>query len=395
MLNDMFKAIRSKKLFTAILLFIVLDLSILVINFWIAYQVSEDAVAINLAGRQRMLSQRMTKALLVYQFGGSPAEGEAALEEFKGAALMFNQTLAAFVHGGTAVGGDGRNLELRQIKNQEAQQLLGRATSTWQPIYVELSPYLSQNLSIPAVVMQTALVQMQQKNLNLLALMNQLTSSLERDSKRRINMLRIIQTAVFLLALFNFVVIVRQFHLLSSRIQQERDYFNQLSVRDALTGLFNRREYERRLADEVAVASRRSRDGFAIVMIDLDGFKPINDQYGHETGDIVLKELSQRLVSHARETDIVARLGGDEFALICTGLRSKVEVEVFCDRLLAAITQPILLDSRVAVQAGASIGVALCINKADSDVNLQHRADQAMYEAKRMGGNRFVITTSA
>ena len=110
-----------RRLFVAVALFVVLDLSILVINLWIAHQVALDAVAINLAGRQRMLSQRLTKAaLLASTDPGSPA-AQAARGEMMEAATLFDSTLAAFIHGGPAQGGDGTSVTLRPVQTPEGQ----------------------------------------------------------------------------------------------------------------------------------------------------------------------------------------------------------------------------------------------------------------------------------
>ena len=116
--------LKSKNLFGAILLFILLDFSILAINYWITYQLSKDAVAINLSGRQRMLSQQMTKSLLQLQSPHSAEASRAAKEEFRESVRLFDQTLFAFKQGGMAVSGDGGNVTLDRVSSVEAGQLL-------------------------------------------------------------------------------------------------------------------------------------------------------------------------------------------------------------------------------------------------------------------------------
>lgn len=113
---------KTRGLFGAVLLFILLDLTVLVINYWIAYQVSRDAVAINLSGRQRMLTQRMTKSLLQLQSAG--VDKAMVEQEFLDAVQMFDQTLLAFERGGETVGGDGKSVELESVGSGEARELI-------------------------------------------------------------------------------------------------------------------------------------------------------------------------------------------------------------------------------------------------------------------------------
>jgi diguanylate cyclase (GGDEF)-like protein len=122
------------------------------------------------------------------------------------------------------------------------------------------------------------------------------------------------------------------------------------------------------------------------MLIDLDGFKPINDQHGHALGDQVLAEIARRLQRCARETDLPARLGGDEFVLVCETVSSPVHAEQVALRILEQIGQPIELDA-LTVQVGASIGIALSRGE-NSGTLLIRRADAAMYAAKAAGRNR-------
>ncbi len=143
----------------------------------------------------------------------------------------------------------------------------------------------------------------------------------------------------------------------------------------------NRRLLEDRLRQAIAHADR-SRRQLAVCLLDLDGFKPINDHYGHEAGDQLLVEIVDRLQTMLRSVDTIARLGGDEFVLLLGDLDSH---SVF-DRILEAVSEPVQLrDDSVAVSA--SIGVALYPDdRVDADTLLRH-ADQAMYLAKQRGRN--------
>jgi len=162
-----------------------------------------------------------------------------------------------------------------------------------------------------------------------------------------------------------------------------------LSHRDALTGLFNRRAVEQELQREWR-RWRRRRDGFALLSIDLDHFKQINDTHGHAGGDQVLIETSRRLLAHARDTDTVARTGGEEFLVLlpCTDLQGAA---LAAERLLAHLRQHPITLAGVAVQATASIGIAQ-VMEGDADVAAAlTRADRALYRAKTEGRDRLVL----
>ncbi|TCV84134.1 diguanylate cyclase domain-containing protein [Sulfurirhabdus autotrophica] len=381
--------LKSKNLFGAILLFIVLDLSILVINYWITYQISKDAIAINLSGRQRMLSQSMTKSLLMLQSQHSVELIRATHEEFRDSVSVFDETLLAFKHGGLTVNSDGEIIRLSRVDSFPEAGLIDQTIQIWRPMHELLLPYMTGSLDMPEQLIIQLREQMIHNNLQILDLMNRLTSGLERQSLQRANTLRIIQTIVFFLALFNFLFIVRKFHLLARQSAMKTQHYNELAMRDPLTELFNRRQFESNLEKEVATVDRHQHSNIALVMIDLDGFKPINDKYGHEVGDVVLCTIATRLSEGARVNDTVARVGGDEFMLICPDLHNKEDADAFCQRLLTELSQPILTNVGQ-VSVGASIGIAFYPDHADNINDLTRMADKAMYTAKSFGKNRYV-----
>ena len=156
---------------------------------------------------------------------------------------------------------------------------------------------------------------------------------------------------------------------------------------DALTGAANRTLLSDRLHQAIAQCGR-SGEMLAVCYLDLDGFKPINDRYGHAAGDHLLVEVAKRLRLCVRGGDTVGRLGGDEFVILLLGQEQTEECEAALQRILDAIAQPISIRG-VAVQVSASIGVSLYpLDDADPDTLLRH-ADQAMYEAKHGGKNRY------
>jgi diguanylate cyclase (GGDEF)-like protein/PAS domain S-box-containing protein len=157
---------------------------------------------------------------------------------------------------------------------------------------------------------------------------------------------------------------------------------------DALTGLPNRRQLTERLRLAIAGAPRR-RLSTAVVYIDLDGFKAVNDQYGHARGDELLVALAARMRNAVRESDTVARLGGDEFVVLLQDLEGKVDCTALLERLRDACAQPVRMAGRQ-VRVSASIGVAMLRPGEPAEAHqLLRMADQAMYQAKLGGKNRY------
>lgn len=160
-----------------------------------------------------------------------------------------------------------------------------------------------------------------------------------------------------------------------------------LAGHDMLTGLCNRIRFEDRLQHAIARARRENRS-FALLFLDLDGFKEINDTYGHHKGDEVLVIIGKRLAGVLRDSDSTARMGGDEFAALLEGDISTASARAVAEKVIAAIDAPLPdLSHRVS----ASVGLALYPwDGADADT-LLHSADQAMYRAKRLGKNRLEL----
>jgi diguanylate cyclase (GGDEF)-like protein/PAS domain S-box-containing protein len=171
-----------------------------------------------------------------------------------------------------------------------------------------------------------------------------------------------------------------------SKLQHER--MERLAHHDALTGLPNRALLSDRILQALARA-RRKNEVIAVVGLDLDGFKTVNDTYGHDAGDHLLIEISRRLVQALRAEDTVARLGGDEFVMLLTGVTSQADCERTLQRVLTAIHQLVQLDAEHSAQVSGSLGYTLFPeDNSDADALLRH-ADVAMYIAKQSGKNRF------
>lgn len=184
---------------------------------------------------------------------------------------------------------------------------------------------------------------------------------------------------------------IRVFNDISHLKAQQRELTEQ-ARRDSLTGLPNRREFGERLQQAMARA-RRHPQTLALMYVDLDGFKAINDQLGHATGDRLLVEVARRMEECVRTTDCVCRLSGDEFTVILEGAGHPDEVGRIAQRIIDRLAQPCQIDEHT-VQARASLGAAVFVHEEDMDTLCQ-RADTAMYAAKHAGKGRFVLDTAA
>jgi len=220
----------------------------------------------------------------------------------------------------------------------------------------------------------------------------QVSAELARSAQRSSNTLlgALMSGIVFAgLALAAYLVIVwdlRERRQLAARVQEQANH-------DQLTQLPNRRFFEQWLGYSLAQA-RRDGAPLALLFLDLDGFKAVNDRHGHKAGDELLVEIARRLRQTVRESDILARLGGDEFALLAPNAKDGRELAHVAQRLLQVLDdpgQPALSDQPI----GASIGVALFPEDATDVQGLFAAADAAMYAAKRAGKNRIAFYATA
>ena len=167
------------------------------------------------------------------------------------------------------------------------------------------------------------------------------------------------------------------------KIAEERVQY--LAYYDGLTGLPNRTLLRDRLAKTLAGA-RRQKDKVALLFLDLDGFKNINDSWGHAVGDLFLQEIAERLKTWGREQDTVARLGGDEFLIMLTDIKDVPDVAVAAERLMDAMTAEFVVQGR-SLSIGCCIGISMFPEHGADGETLISRADAAMYNAKEYGRN--------
>jgi diguanylate cyclase (GGDEF)-like protein len=179
----------------------------------------------------------------------------------------------------------------------------------------------------------------------------------------------------------------------NARLIASENKLSHMAHHDPLTGLANRLLLHERLNNALLMARREGRQ-VAVLVIDLDGFKPVNDTYGHETGDRLLVEVASQLREVVRSSDTVARMGGDEFVVVLTPLAGPDMLNTLADRLAEAVKQA---NRRIhpAAQVSASIGIALYPEHGDTIHSLLHKADQAMYAAKSQGRDRWHLLQEA
>lgn len=192
-----------------------------------------------------------------------------------------------------------------------------------------------------------------------------------------------------LLCLLLFGAVAVYFHWTTKDLAETEALSKELLGRDPLSGLANRLLFNERLDRELGRLNG-SGPGLAVMFIDLDRFKDVNDAYGHQAGDDLIRLVAERLMTILPSQDTLARFGGDEFAVIQTGIGSLQDVEILSREILDTLTSPFpLAESPVTI--GASIGVALAPEHATSRENLMKLADTALYQAKSEGRNRTVF----
>lgn len=191
-------------------------------------------------------------------------------------------------------------------------------------------------------------------------------------------------------------VLARSFHRMQNQIRQQlaellrrRAELEQLAQHDSLTGLPNRLLFAEHVQRALTTA-RRDGTRLALMFIDIDKFKLINDNLGHAFGDLLLKEFSQRVRSVLRESDMPARIGGDEFVVLLHTIEDDLDASIVAEKLRLAINQPFVLEGQTLV-VSACIGIALYPEAGTDLLELSRHADQAMYRAKENGRNAVTI----
>lgn len=184
-------------------------------------------------------------------------------------------------------------------------------------------------------------------------------------------------------ALTHFVVV--QNDITGLKREAEQDHY--LAYHDVLTGLQNRAVYPLVL-EQAILRARATRSMFALLFLDLNDFKEINDTFGHHWGDLLLKAVAQRLISSVRKDDVVVRMGGDEFAVLQNDIPSGEVARALACKLVDTISRPYLLED-CQISTSASVGIALYPAHGDDPERLLRNADRAMYVAKKLGPSTY------
>lgn len=204
---------KYRGIIISIVLFLVLDASVLVMNFYMSFQIADDAIGVNIAGRQRMLSQRITKSLFDVQTSiGDETELKRSLDELRGAASLFNSSFVAFDEGGITPAPDGQPATLKPVSSIGSMQAIASAAPIWSPYLASIEQLLAvdplQSVDAFRTQLETTLSVGRTENLNLLRYMNDLTVDLEGVARSKAEILRLIQTVGISLALLNFFIII-------------------------------------------------------------------------------------------------------------------------------------------------------------------------------------------
>lgn len=196
----------------------------------------------------------------------------------------------------------------------------------------------------------------------------------------------------------NFSIMAKKLNAQLLELNTQRQYLHKVAHHDALTGLPNRILLEDRI-EQAMISARRDKAEIAVMLVDLDGFKPVNDQYGHDIGDKLLQECATRMLTCIRETDTVARYGGDEFMIIISarelqlrGMSARHISRQVADKIRNALNQTFKIE-HIQLNISCSIGIALYPHDGDEKNTLIKNADIAMYHAKTAGKNSVKLYT--
>lgn len=478
----------QKAAVAAVVLFLLFDFVALSLNIWLSYRIEVQAVNINLAGRQRMLSQRLVKDLLILENQTLQQLELARVESLTQTFILFDNTLNGFYRGGVTQSSDNKSIYLEALTSSRTRYILEETLPLWEPIEAHLRAFLSRPENSQSLQQATMLAKANSDII--LTLMNELTSVLENETQLEASKIRFFQGLAFFLALLNFSIVVsvywwrirnvkqeldivdsvinristgvvvvdskRQIKLCNDAMAYQSGYRNaellgaplnkilvvrdgesfgkckngelyhcfveisdvklgrrpakvytisddshhhlqrqqlsMLAYHDSLTGLPNRLLFDDRLNMAISQAQRQ-RDRLVILFIDLDKFKEVNDTYGHDFGDNLLKVVAERLRDMTRMSDTVSRRGGDEFTIILANVTDNASYQQIVTTLHQKLTAPYEVNDQV-ISIGASIGVACYPDDASSADDLLLLADKAMYVAKHKDVGKIVLASS-
>lgn len=473
---------KSKALAIAFSVLLLLSVSAISLSFLSSSESAHDAIAINMAGKQRMFTQRIEKDLLKLNYTDKThADTASTLQDLSYSTLMFDRTLAT-LGSGKFIDQKGNTFFVASTQSKTSIELILQANSIWLAMRKALAPIIENSSKLSDASMRNALSIVMQDNQRLMQLMDNLTSEIEDSAHNKSDELKTSEALAIGLIIINFGFVLFYFRrqltllaerrLLATRIMEnastaiivinqkgvieqcnhatehmfgyapkklvgenfkilleepyvmqygkrvngerfeleinlneipvpghkifvvslydlteqklKEEKLNDLAYHDPLTGLPNRLLFMDRLAQALARA-HRNKEWVAILFIDLDRFKQVNDTLGHATGDLLLESVATRLVKCLREGDTLARLGGDEFTMIIDA-NDINSCSTISQKILSSLNKEFYLNGQC-IQISGSIGFSIYPNDSDDIHELLHFADTAMYRSKSKGGN--------
>ena len=175
----------------------------------------------------------------------------------------------------------------------------------------------------------------------------------------------------------------------NDELKRSENKLRYLANHDPLTGLPNRKLFRETLTD-LLFWGKDNQQLVGLLFLDLDGFKPVNDNLGHDVGDLLLQAVAKRIKNCLRSSDVVCRLGGDEFSVILPGVKQLEDSGVVAEKILQTVSQPYMLESHH-IQVTASVGISVYPQDGSEEDSLLKKADEAMYEAKKLGRNCYQL----
>ncbi|SBS28497.1 Cyclic di-GMP phosphodiesterase Gmr [Marinomonas aquimarina] len=459
----------------AVILFFIFDGTALGLNIWLTQRVQNQTIELNLAGRQRMLSQKMVKEFLYAPPGAATPDLREKLSQ---TVNLFDRTLNAFRMGGTTLDTDGNLVTLNTFNNRHYFELVEKAWGTWVPMRQDLNNYTKT----PTAELFLRINQrLDAQSTLLLNYMNELALAIETQARYETGQIRLLQTIALILGMLNFVAAFWLYrlrlqaleqeqslidsllnsmpsamvftddqghliqanpkftallgldldsaaqhkiedliipypdkqgiwqlsflathraivkvektsayqddkHLIVWRIEDvsedfaEREQLSSLAYKDPLTGLDNRMAFEEHFNQQNQLAC--SDHLYALMFLDLNNFKQINDTFGHNKGDMILREVGFRLKQFVSDSFHIARYGGDEFILLLQNIRDEESAIAKAEYLVESLKAPYYVGSEI-LYIDASIGITTFTGKQSNTTKIISKADKAMYQAKK------------
>ncbi|WP_334064618.1 diguanylate cyclase [Alteromonas genovensis] len=342
----------------------------------------ESGHFINVSGQQRMLSQRASLFTLDYIYSGNKESRELATESLKklkdNHAFLLNAHYESLASTNNSVLSD-EMLSLYFDEPFRVSQKVATFESMVNNALINRENYSKAGAVEPEFVGLA-------KD-SLLAGFNAVVYQYEREGNQQVARLRTVQSVVLVIVVLTLIVeaffifrpMVNKVSTYASKLQKEANY-------DALSGLLNRRAFNA-IAQQFFMASRRYKAPLSVIMLDIDFFKRINDTYGHDTGDLAIKWISNMLTDSMRESDCVARIGGEEFVVLLPNTENRGALQT-AEKIRSSVASSIFEIKGNEIPITISLGVSSADEEDHHVEAVIKRADTALYESKSSGRNK-------